>query len=274
MPLTFNTILEQEGISPENTQIIRHSDKRIKDKTLFDAWHSERDLFEKYQSFQRPSKRFTIGGYLASFVVTRTRETVFVGLYKVITARKAEERDRAPVLGIEVEPDDIVHELENTSLMLPYVGRLIIEPWRDAINHVKKATDRNPEVRELRRQTYDEPFPGLLRFKRNISDMANIFPSWQERLREARGVYLLVCRATGHQYVGSATGQDGFFGRWLQYATDGHGGNVRLVARENSDYEATILEVAGSRDTSDEILELEKTWKAKLGSRVHGLNGN
>jgi hypothetical protein len=50
---------------------------------------------------------------------------------------------------------------------------------------------------------------------------------WADVLRSGRGIYLLVHRETGQQYVGSAYGVDGLLGRWKSYA-DGHGGNVGL----------------------------------------------
>jgi hypothetical protein len=76
------------------------------------------------------------------------------------------------------------------------------------------------------------------------------------------------------QYVGSATGADGFHGRWLAYARDGHGGNVALKHRDPSDYHVSVLEVAGSAATSEEIVGMETLWKQKLQSREMGLNKN
>jgi len=93
-------------------------------------------------------------------------------------------------------------------------------------------------------------------------------------LREGRGVYLLTCPRTKEQYVGKADGALGFWGRWLNYATTGDGGNVRLKSREASDYQVSILEVAGSADTAHDILQMESRWKAKLQTRLMGLNGN
>jgi hypothetical protein len=94
-------------------------------------------------------------------------------------------------------------------------------------------------------------------------------------LRNARGVYLLVRRKTGDQYVGSATGEGGFHGRWLSYQ-DGHGGNLGMkeLAADASEYDVNILEVAASDATVDEVYQRESVWKAKLGTRATGLNRN
>ena len=86
--------------------------------------------------------------------------------------------------------------------------------------------------------------------------------------------YLLTCPRTREQYVGSATGAEGFHGRWLSYTRDGHGENVMLKSRDPSDYQVPILEVAGSAVPFEEILAMEALWKQKLQSRETGLNRN
>jgi hypothetical protein len=93
-------------------------------------------------------------------------------------------------------------------------------------------------------------------------------------LAAVRGVYLLTCPRTNEQYVGAAHGGDGFLGRWLGYARSGHGGNVGLKSRDPSDYRVSILEVAASSASVEDILAMEARWKDKLQSREMGLNRN
>ena len=88
-----------------------------------------------------------------------------------------------------------------------------------------------------------------------------------------RGVYLLVSEG-GEQYVGSASGQDGLFGRWMVCAENGHGGNVLLRQRGHRDYAVSILEIASPDMSRDDIVAREAHWKDKLGVRAHGLNKN
>jgi hypothetical protein len=93
-------------------------------------------------------------------------------------------------------------------------------------------------------------------------------------LSASRGVYLLTCPKTREQYVGSASGAGGFHARWMSYVRDGHGGNVGLKTRDPSDYQVSILEVAGSAATPEDVLAMEGLWKQKLQSREMGLNKN
>jgi hypothetical protein len=75
--------------------------------------------------------------------------------------------------------------------------------------------------------------------------------------------------------VGSASGEDGFIGRWRGYA-NGHGDNtaMRQLAGGAERYQVRVLETVGSGATFEEVCELESLWKEKLGSRVNRLNRN
>ena len=68
--------------------------------------------------------------------------------------------------------------------------------------------------------------------------------------------------------------QDGFLGRWANYAAKGHGGNVLLRRCGYRDYLVSILEIASTDMGLGDILAREQHWKTKLGARVHGLNLN
>ena len=96
---------------------------------------------------------------------------------------------------------------------------------------------------------------------------------WKEALRATRGIYLLACPKTREHYVGKAAGEDGFLGRWRDYVSTGHGGNIGLRLRDPSDYHVSVLEVVGTNDIG-RIDELESLWKRKLLSRNMGLNRN
>jgi hypothetical protein len=105
--------------------------------------------------------------------------------------------------------------------------------------------------------------------------MDSLPASWSGPLQATRGVYLIIHRPSGAQYVGCATGADGFLGRWRTYA-DGHGGNIGLreLAHTADQYDVRILETVGSSATLEDVYALESLWKEKLGSRAKGLNRN
>ena len=161
-----------------------------------------------------------------------------------------------------------------TSHLEPYIGRLWIEWGAGARKGVQRPDRQNKPIIELTRAFREDAFPGYTHFVTNVSQVQSLPATWVSALRAARGIYLLTSAKTKEQYVGSATGEGGFFGRWMNYAQDGHGGNLCLKSSEPGDYQVSILEVSGSAATVDEIRSIEQLWKRKLQSREMGLNRN
>jgi hypothetical protein len=127
---------------------------------------------------------------------------------------------------------------------------------------------------ELTREFQEEEFPGFTKLIRPLSQIETMPLSWKQVLAASRGVYLLACPKTREHYVGAAHGEGGFLGRWREYLANLHGGNVALIGRAPTDWQVSILEVAGSAAGTAEILAMEAGWKAKLLSRSIGLNRN
>ena len=123
------------------------------------------------------------------------------------------------------------------------------------------------------REFKEEEFPGASKFIKRLSEIGSLPSGWVSVLREQKGIYLLTCPNTKEQYVGKASGTEGFWGRWQDYLRDGHAGNIRLRNRV-SDYQVSILETVGNAVTDDELNALETRWKEKLQSREMGLNAN
>jgi len=108
----------------------------------------------------------------------------------------------------------------------------------------------------------------------DVDEVLGLYPSWQDRLREIKGIYLLVDKRTGEQYVGSAKGGDSLWGRFCGYARTGDGGNAELKNRHGARYQASILQVVDEQLPDYGIEEIESWWKRKLMTREYGLNRN
>ena len=275
--LRLNTIFEAEGLDPARIKLIRHKDPRFRKegKTVFDIWSSDKVRFEKYQSVQSKKNAFDEGGSVASFVVSNSDETLFVGFYGVESRRAWRTGDyRDPLWKDPSETRDVIHELRPTKQMSDYISRLVIEPWKDAINIVKRAVPTNPHVLEIRRQFKEPNFPDFSKFHMRLGDLRLEWVTWQRVLSLQRGVYLLAF-ADGQKYVGSATGESatgdaGFWQRWKNYLQTGDGGNVALQGRDARDAMVCILETARLTDTRQDILDSEYLWQRKLGTRTLG----
>ena len=95
--------------------------------------------------------------------------------------------------------------------------------------------------------------------------MPGLYPGWQERLRETKGIYVLVNKDTGEQYIGSAKGGESLFGRLCDYARTGDGGDVALKHRKGARYQVAVLEIVNLESLPDHTIEqIESWWKRKL----------
>lgn len=100
------------------------------------------------------------------------------------------------------------------------------------------------------------------------------------QLSSVSGVYVLLYRHTGKQYVGSAYGSGGIWARWRSYAKSPSGGNIllkQILEKSPSRYnqfQFSVLRVLEPSATKDEVMDQEALTKKKLGSRAFGLNSN
>jgi hypothetical protein len=128
------------------------------------------------------------------------------------------------------------------------------------------------------------PFRDYLDFTFTHTELKELYESedtnreWRTRLSAVAGIYLILATKTGHQYVGSAHGAEGIWGRWAAYAMNGHGGNklLKALVAKDSSYPAafsySILQVLPKTFVRKEVLKCEQRYKKKLGSRATGLN--
>lgn len=275
MPLRFNTLLAEAGFDPADVRLLRHQDM-IQGKSVYRLWRDFPAGFEDYQSGQSAAQRARFAApYWASFVVSPGGETLFVGLYKVEACTNVSEPFLSPHLQTLVPAHDVdLYTLSPMAELSEFIGVLSID-WGDGTRSwVQRADNQNKAIVELRRSISEPEFPGYGAFIAQLSELESLPASWRTALGASRGVYLLTCPRTNEPYVGAAHGHDGFFGRWLSYVRSGHGGNVGLKSRDPSDYRVSILEVAGSSASVEDILAMEACWKDKLQSREIGLNRN
>jgi GIY-YIG catalytic domain len=269
--LTFNSILDHEKINPKKVRLVRHQDARASANcTPYDLWRAGDGRLEVYQRIQK-RKVFDVGDLLASFVVTPTSDTLFVGLFSVGGIGIAPAGTIDPVLNSERAGLNL-YDIRRDGRLSEYAGHLIIDWGKGFLAWVQRAHLHDKPVLEIKQEIKDEAFPGFTRFCCDIDQIERIPLSWQEVLKHVRGVYVLVCKDSGKQYVGSAKGEESLWGRFRDYARTGHGGNVELKKLGLKNLQATVLEVVNS-DTQ-EIEQIEEAWKKKLMSRRFGLNKN
>lgn len=272
--ITFNDILRAGGIEPDvaRVKLLRHIETRNR-IDVHDVWRYQRELFEAWQSRQLDDF-FNAVDYVASFVVSRTGETVFVGLYAVtgrstkVVAGTPDPMTRTPAV-----PRAAQHKLTRVPEFDVYADRLVVQWFRGG-----KApgwwqwAHRNPKpVLEIATQQ-EAPFPGWLAFQHPVDGLDNLPIGWRQTLRSTSGIYLLT-DVNGVHYVGSAKGGEGLLGRWEAYREGRSGGNLGLKGATGP-YTVSVLQTVDP-GTSDETIEhIESLWKNKLGARTVGHNLN
>jgi hypothetical protein len=275
LPIGFNLLLSSVGLSLSDVRLLRHQEASRPGTSPYELWRDRRDVFEQYQARQRVTNAHMFGDakHWASFVVTPEGKTLFVGIYRVDGRRLLEvDSPLFNAVGTDLAGTCHTYELALTEHHSDLIGRLVVD-WGPGFRRwVQRPDNQDKPIVEVYREFREPDFPGYQEFLEPLSRIPSLPASWAQALRLARGIYVLTCPKTKEQYVGAAYGMDGFFGRWLEYATTGHGGNVALKSREPGDYQVAILEVAGSTASVEDVQKLEARWKDKLRSREMGLN--
>jgi hypothetical protein len=277
MPIMFNTVLLAANFKVCDVRLLRHKDTRAtKGRTPYELWRDNRPQFDLYQATQSIKNESKLkAAYWASFVGTPSDETLFVGVYGVKSRRLLEQDTLKPHMGgVDEAGSCNFYELTLEPRIDDLIGKLLIDWGPGYKAWIQRADQQNKRITELRTKFIEPDFPGFLNFIESLSRLNNLPKSWINALQSTRGIYLLTCPKTKEQYVGLAAGEGGFWRRWQDYAQTGHGGNVALKSRDPIDYQVSILEIAGTASTLDDIQRMERQWKKKLQSREMGLNRN
>ena len=273
--LTFRHALEAAGVARGDICLLRHQDSRADPgRNPYQLFLKDRPAFEEYQSNQSIENRPRLRAkYWASFVGTPGKGTLFCGLYASNYLGVGQEDLLRPHQRDTIDKAGHYdrYELTLQEPLKEYIGLMSIE-WGDGWRSwIQRNTEKS--IVELHRHFQEPNYPGHLAFIAPLSELSDIPNAWIQALRSVKGIYLLTCPQTKEQYVGKASGTDGFWGRWQDYIGNSHGGNVLLKGRDPSDYQVSILETVGSTNEWD-LDQLESRWKRKLQSREMGLNAN
>jgi hypothetical protein len=155
------------------------------------------------------------------FVGTPSDETLFVGIYSVKYLGELKMDQPWPTQSGKVSKAGSCDEyrLRLSPRLKEYVGKLVINWGLGALQYTQYAHKHDKRIIELRPKFKEDRFPGALNFSKRLSELNALPSGWVSVLMELKGVYLLTCPETGLQYVGKATGEERFWGRWQHYVT-------------------------------------------------------
>jgi hypothetical protein len=269
----------------EPAKVVRHQDRRYDVNDLV-----RRGWFDFYQATQG-KPRFRHCEHIISFIGAGGTKARFVGVYRVL-----EERGRAGARPPKGFPSQLCHyhycyEMKREAGYEDLENRVIVEwgknsaiNWHQWFN--RKQLNDKVIVEILSSGQTRPPFRDYLDFTLTYAELKELCENedsnreWRSRLAAVAGVYLILATKTGKQYVGSAYGTKGIWGRWTAYARNGHGGNQLLKALMARDvaypaaFSYSILQILPNSLTKNEVIKCEQLFKEKLGSRATGLNAN
>lgn len=293
--MELNDLLLKEGIDPREVIILRHRPTSLQlNKVL--PWLAEEQpaLFNAYQQTQGPAVEKVMlklagTGHVASFIGQSPGKATFVGLYRIESSHRLRmadfwgvpEHEQLRALGGVGFGDEDRREtieffdLRETSFLSRWKGRLIVD-WNAERSWWRRAHKNSLTISAiLEDSAFVVEMPNWESIDLSWAELLKIPRRWKEALSLTRGIYFIHDVTDGRSYVGSAYGKDNLYGRWMNYAATGHGGNVLLRSRDPFNFRFTILQRVSPDMPEDEVTRIEANWKKRLHTRgPHGLNIN
>lgn len=280
--MLLTEILKSRGFNTNTMKVVRHTLKRGYIKEIIEAGN-----LELYQSIQK-TNIFKNIEYFAAFTDMQGTKSLLYGVYKVkdVTTITKLPNQLTKIKDLENWGDGpyFKYDLIRVDKFDDLVQRLVIDWGNAPLSWHQNSTDK--EIIEILPEGFTKSFPGYENVILTFDELIKIFKfpdsnrQWKTMLASVYGIYLILDKTDGQQYVGSAYGKDGIWGRWNNYVETKHGGNRNLIDLLNTDptryknFQFSILNVFPNSTIRDEILKHEAITKEKLGTRVHGLNAN
>ena len=289
--------------SPSRIRLIRHN---LNDPACRECYNKGNEWWDIYQQTQKKNC-FDKTDFIFAFVSNGGTSARYIGCWKVCgkIEKEATKNVQLPTgfkytrfldnehYFYKLEEITFIEESKKRSFLEEYKHRLIIN-WGLGTRAYVQKLDNIKEIIAI-----DRPkeffFDGYESVIRDFIDLKKIkeepenYQDWIEHLSAVNAVYLIVDMKTGAQYVGSAYGKDGLWGRWKHYVEgNGHlsdnigikkyldeidSNGKKIHSIEN--FQFSILRITPKYINQQEALDLEKLYKQKLNSRSeHSLNEN
>ena len=284
-------IIKKTEIANDDIALIRHT---VSDRGFKSVWDEGIEMFEEYQKIQ-PKDYFHGKNYIFSFVGDKKSTARFIGVYKVegmVPLKKAMVKQEYLTRHGDIHnyEKDYYFNLRKLAILEDLVDRLVIDygATRNIVHCNWKTIAKKPVIGISSGvfSEYDDiiwTFSDLEKYIGHEERYEDLYVA----LSKVNGVYLIVDTEENKQYIGSASGDEGIWGRWRSYLkTKGTGGNVMLKEHLSNNpgrykkLQFSILETipkTGNKAGDKAIAQKrENLYKMKLLTRgaVNGLNIN
>ena len=276
---TFEELLKDEDLLKDSWF---HLVPKMEMKLLHELWvQDSTTAMADYSSWQ--SKRnFSKAKRIFMLMPLDGKERyLFVGAYDVLTD------DRPRKEGPDGQMYFFVANQFNPNILSDSVARLIVQwelPTRSryrkaetAAQHLKLAAFREHPFGQA-----DLLFPGYQEFHWSFDELVRHskapLAAWKSALSKVAGIYAITDEEAKTTYLGSAYGQEGIWGRWMEYAKTKHGDNTLLKdhihEHGTKGLVFSVLLTMDQGSLAEEVIGKEAFFKRALGTRVFGLNAN
>ncbi len=259
--------LKTDIFSNARVKIVRHKDNRSEYREII----KDREKLLEYQKEQAKDV-FAKTDFLISFIGQENKKALFLGVFKIN--------------GVEKLENSFLYDIEEIYVLREFIGRVVIDWGLGTIAWAQDYHSNQKEVIEILPKGYLGDFPGLTNFVLEFEELRKLIENpdankdWKNHLSSINGIYLILDKSTGNQYIGSANGKGGIWQRWTEYVKNKTGGNKHLITlciNENNyhkNFQFTVLQSLPSNITQKEIVKIENLYKKKFGTKIYGLNGN
>ncbi len=281
--LTINQILKLQTDFPSdmiiegknrNTKLMFH---KVDPKRIDINPHFHLNGFQDFQK-EHHNTFFANTSYILSFWY-EGKVAEFIGAYrlglptidKVQDSKTGKLRDRY-----------FFHQMDEIDFLSEFKNRLIIKWTNPSANYGRWIDDEKFEVYSIKLKSDNNigKLPkNYFEINLNFRELQRLFDysidnsEWHDYLTNRSGVYLILDKSDGQQYIGSAYGVQGFWGRWQDYATTGDGGNKGLKNKDFNNFQFSILFETLNTIDKEKIIDIESKFKNNLGTR-NSLNNN
>lgn len=276
---------EFDQADKKRIKLLRHKDTRgeldingIKYKnSLYDLFLNDNKIFMDYQSEQLVKSLKDVD-YIVSFIGEESITSRFLAVYK----NNGIISDLPDYKGEKLAKFDF-QEVDGFELL----KEKVVINWNSPISWLQKYVNEMPVIR-IDRGLRENNIPIFTRFEDvllDYSQLSSIYNTqnaeWKSKLESCNCIYLIHDKSTGKQYVGSTYNKNGIWGRWAEYAENGHGKDkdLQVLVSKDPDYakkhfQWCILETLPLKILEEHAIDRESLYKRKFGTRIFGYNNN
>ena len=283
--LTISKLLSEAGLDiTKKIKLVRHKDSR-KEQLIegipvvgnpYEWYIKDRQTFINYQG-EQSEDRFKDVDYIVSFIGEEGTTARMVGVYRILGLDEEKMK--------RIANGRFFYRMEEVSGFDELNERVIIDWGKSAITWHQWLHKNDKEVVAIERKGIDWVCPDYEEIMLSYEQLQRVFNEqisvWKNKLSASNCIYVISDSKSGNLYVGSTYNREGIWGRWKDYASTGHGGDVELVKLLEADPEYAkkyftwaILQVLPLGIQDEKAISIETLWKNKLGRTACALNRN